>query len=120
MRFTLQLIAIAILALALEFLLPWWSIAIAAFFGGIAFNTRHNFLAGFLGIALLWLLYSVMMDLIAAAPLAERVSNVLLINKPLLLLATALIGGLVGGFASMAGGALLGKTKRSNDTRYYR
>lgn len=120
MRFTLQLITIAILALVFELLLPWWSIAIAAFLGGIAFNSRHNFLAGFLGVGLLWLFFALMMDLTATAPLAERISKVLFINKPLLLLATSLIGGLIGGFAAMAGGALLGRSKRSNDTRYYK
>jgi|JI9StandDraft_1071089.scaffolds.fasta_scaffold02478_10 hypothetical protein len=120
MRFLLQFIGIAILAFVLELLLPWWSIAIAAFVGGIAFNSRANFLAGFLGIGVLWLLYAVMMDATSAAPLAERISKVLFMNKPLLLLVTTLIGGLVGGFAAMAGSALRGTSKRSNDDRYYR
>lgn len=120
MKFLLQLIVIAILAFVLELLMPWWSIAIAAFVGGLAFNSRANFLAGFLGIGLLWLIYAWMMDMTSAAPLAERISNVLFINKPLLLLVTMLIGGLVGGFAAMAGSALRGTSKRSNDERYYR
>lgn len=120
MRFSLQLITIAILALVFELLLPWWSIAIAAFLGGIAFNSRYNFLAGFLAVGLLWLLFALMMDLTATAPLAERVSKILFVNKPVLMLITSLIGGLVGGFAAIAGGALMGKSKRSNDTRYYR
>jgi hypothetical protein len=120
MKFLLQLIVIAILAFALELLLPWWSIAIAAFAGGLAFNSRANFLAGFLGVGLLWLLYALMMDATSAAPLAERISKVLLMNKPLLFVATTLIGGLVGGFAAMAGSALRASSKRSNDDRYYR
>lgn len=120
MKFLLQLIVIAILAFVFELVLPWWSIAIAAFVGGAAFNTRANFLAGFLGIGLLWLVYAIMMDVTSAAPLAERVSKVLPLNKPLLFLFTAVIGGLVGGFAAMAGSALRGSSKRSNDTRYYR
>ena len=120
MKFLIQLIVIAILAFAFELVLPWWSIALAAFAGGLAFNTRANFLAGFLGIGLLWFLYALMMDVTAAAPLAERISKILLINKPLLFLFTAVIGGLVGGFAAMAGSALRGSSKRSNDTRYYR
>ncbi len=120
MKFLIQLILIAVLAFILELLLPWWSIAIAAFMGGIAFNTRANFAAGFLGIALLWLLYALMMDFNSAAPLAERVSKVLFISKPVLLLVTGVIGGLVGGFGAMAGGALRGTNKRSTDNRYYR
>jgi hypothetical protein len=120
MKFLLQLIVIAILAFVFELLLPWWSIAIAAFVGGMAFNSKANFLAGFLGIGVLWLLYALMMDATSAAPLAERISKVLLINKPLLLLITSILGGLVGGFAAMAGSALRGNSKRSNDNRYYR
>lgn len=120
MRFLLQFIVISILALVLELLLPWWSIAIAAFVGGMAFNSRANFLAGFLGIGMLWFVYALMMDATSSAPLAERISNVLFMNKPLLLLVTTLLGGLVGGFAAMAGGALRGTSKRSNDDRYYR
>lgn len=120
MRFLLQLIVIAILAFVLEMLLPWWSIAIAAFVGGLALNSRANFLAGFLGIGLLWLLYALMMDASSAAPLAERISKVLFINKPLLFLITTVVGGLVGGFAATAGGALRKTSKRSNDDRYYR
>lgn len=120
MKFLLQCIVIAILALVLEMLLPWWSIAIAAFAGGIAFNSRANFLAGFLGIGALWLLYALMMDTTSAAPLADRISKVLFINKPLLLLLTTVIGGLVGGFAAMAGSALRGTPRRSTDDRYYR
>jgi hypothetical protein len=120
MKFLIQLIFTAILAFVLELLLPWWSIALAAFAGGLAFNSRANFLAGFLGIGLLWLLYALMMDATSAAPLADRISKVLFINKPLLLLITTLIGGLVGGFAAMAGSALRGGNKRSNDDRYYR
>jgi len=120
MKFLLQLVSITILAFVLELLLPWWSIALAAFVGGLAFNSRANFLAGFLGIGLLWLLYALMMDATSAAPLTARISQVLFINKFLLILATTVIGGLVGGFAAMAGSALRGASKRSNDDRYYR
>lgn len=120
MKFLLQLIITAALALVLGLIIPWWSIAIAAFAGGLVVNSRANFLAGLLGIGLLWLLYALVMDATSAAPLAERISNVLFINKALLLLITTLVGGLVGGFAAMAGGALRGTSKRSTDDRYYR
>lgn len=120
MKFLIQLISIALLAFILELLLPWWSIALAAFAGGLVFNSKVNFVAGFLGIGLLWLGYALLVDATSTAPLTERISQVLFINKPLLFLATALIGGLTGGFAAMAGGALRGGSKRSNDTRYYR
>lgn len=120
MKFLIQLVLITLLAFILELLLPWWSIAIAAFAGGIALNTRVNFLAGFLGIALLWFFYALLIDTTGAAPLTDRVAKLFFMNSILLTLVTALIGGLVGGFAAMAGGALRTTSKRSNDSRYYR
>jgi hypothetical protein len=120
MKFLLQLILIAILVFVLELLLPWWSIAIAAFIGGIALNSRANFAAGFLAVALVWFLYALMMETTAAAPLTARVASLFSMNSILLMLVTALIGGLVGGFAAMAGSAVRGTNKRSNDNRYYR
>lgn len=113
MKFLLQLIAIMILAYILELMFPWWTIAIAAFIAGAAFNTRANFAAGFLGIALLWTLKALLIESSAAAPLTERVAAVFFLSKPLLFLVTALIGGLVAGFAAMAGSALRKKKKKS-------
>lgn len=106
MKFIIQFIAIALVAFLLELFMPWWCIAIAAAACGYALKSKANFLAGLLGIALLWLLKAWLLDASSAAPLAERVAAIFNLNKPLLMLATALIGGLVGGFAAMAGAAL--------------
>jgi len=106
MKFIIQFIAIALAAFLLELFMPWWCIAIAATAGGYALKSKANFLAGLLAIALLWLLKAWLLDASSAAPLAERVAAIFSLNKSLLMLATALIGGLVGGFAAMAGGAL--------------
>ena len=113
MKFLLQTLTILLLALVLELILPWWTIAIAAFIGGAAFNSRSNFGAGFLAIALLWIIHALIIDTSAAAPLAERVAGVFKLSKPLLYVVTGVIGGLVGGFASMAGSALQKKRKKS-------
>jgi hypothetical protein len=112
MKFILQIIIIAIAATALEMFLPWWSIAIAAAAGGYFVKTKANFLAGFISVALLWIGYAYMLEANAAAPLAERVASIFSITKPLLILVTGILGGLVGGFAAMAGGSLK-KEKRS-------
>jgi asparagine N-glycosylation enzyme membrane subunit Stt3 len=119
MRFLIQLILITVLAFVFELFLPWWSIAIAAFLGSIVVNTRANFLAGFLGIALLWFFHALIISSSAAAPLADRVAKLFSLNSTLLMVVTALIGGLVGGFAAMAGGALRMNHKKI-DNRYYR
>jgi hypothetical protein len=114
MKFIVQVVIIAALAFGSELFFPWWTMAIAAFIGGAVFNTRANFGAGFLAIVLLWLVKALSIEVGAAAPLAERVAKLFMLSKPLLFALTCLLGGLVGGFAAMAGGALhKGKRKSS-------
>lgn len=116
MRFFIQLLVISLLAFVFELFLPWWSIAFAAVIGGYFLNSNVNFLAGFLGIALLWIAYSLIISSNATAPLADRVAAILFVNKTLLIIITGIIGGLVGGFAAMAGGAL--KKEKRRDSYY--
>ena len=111
MKFLIQLIAIIIAAFVLELFMPWWCIAIAAFAAGFGLKSKANFLAGLLGIALLWFIKAWMLDASASAPLAERVAAIFSLSKPLLMAVTSLVGGLVGGFAAMTG-ASLKKEKR--------
>lgn len=115
-RFFIQILVITILASLLELFLPWWSIAIAAFVGGYFFRTSANFIAGLLSIGLLWLITSVIIDLSAGAPLTDRIAAIFTVSKPILFVITSLIGGLVGGFAAMAGSALRPDKKRM---KYY-
>ena len=107
MRFPIQILVILFLGYLMELFLPWWAVAIAAFVGGIVFNSRSNFIAGFVGIGLLWLGRALISDLSTDSDLAERVARIFMLpDKSLLLLVTFLIGGLIGGFAAMSGGAL--------------
>jgi hypothetical protein len=114
MKFLIQVVVIFFLAFVCELFLPWWSIALAAFAGGMIFNTRANFGAGFLAIALLWTLKGLWMDSMAATTLADRVASIFMLNKPLLFLVMALLGGLVGGFAAMTGSALHAGKRKAN------
>jgi hypothetical protein len=115
-RFLLQGLAITILASLLELVLPWWSIAIAAFLGGWVFKSGLNFVAGFLAIALLWLITAITIDISSASDLAARVSQIFMINTPILFAVTSVLGGLVGGFAAMAGASL---RKDRRKLKYY-
>jgi|SRR5690606_38880166 hypothetical protein len=113
MKFTVQLIAIVIMGWLLEMFLPWWSIAIAGFIGGFAFRSKSNFTAGFLAIALLWFVHAFIIDLQASAPLSEKIATLLMVkSKFVLFLITAVIGGLVGGFATLTGALLKSGRKR--------
>lgn len=113
MKIAIQIVFIILLGFILELFLPWWSIAIAAFAAGMIFNSRANFGAGFLAIALLWTIKALLIESSAAATLTDRVASIFMLTKPLLFLVMALLGGLVGGFAAMTGAALHGG-KRKN------
>ena len=107
MRFPVQIIVIIVLGYLLEQFLPWWSVAIAAFLGGVLVKTRLNFLAGFLAIGFLWIGKALITDVSSDSEFADRVARIFMLhNKSILLLVTFLLSGLVGGFAAMTGSAL--------------
>jgi hypothetical protein len=107
MRFPVQILVIIILGFFLELFLPWWSIAIAAFAGGLLVNTRSNFFAGFFAIGILWVGKALISDLSTSSDLADRVARIFMLhNKAVLLFVIFLLSGVVGGFAAMSGGAL--------------
>lgn len=113
MKFILQVFGIIVLAYLLEIFLPWYSIAVAAFAMGYLFRSRANFLAGFLGIALLWTVKAWLLNSASVSDLADRVAHIFsLSGKEWLLLVMAIVGGMVGGFAALAG-ALLKPKRRS-------
>lgn len=107
MRFPVQILLIIVIGFFVELFFPWWSVAIAAFVGGLLLNTRMNFLAGFLAIGMLWMVKALITDLSADSDFADRVARIfMLYDTSLLLLVTFILSGLVGGFAAMTGGAL--------------
>jgi hypothetical protein len=109
MKFIIQFIIIFILAYLLELFLPWYSIALAAFIGGLV-NSRFNFFAGFLAVALLWTIKAGLIEAASSSDLADRVALIFPVKqKALLYIVMAVLGGIVGGFAAMAGSALRSK-----------
>jgi hypothetical protein len=110
MRFLLSTLLIATLGFLAGLYLPWWSIAIIAF-GVTVFipqRTGFGFLSGFLGIFLLWALVASWIDISNKSILSHKISELFKLggSSVLLILVTAFVGGLVGGFAGMAGSSL--------------
>lgn len=87
--------------------LPWWTVALAAFIGGASIPQKafHAWLSGFFGIAILWSFLAWWIDKENAGILSARMAQVLPFggNTGLLLTTTALIGGMVGGFGALTG-----------------
>jgi hypothetical protein len=106
MNFMKQSLFTGALCLLLQYFLPWWTLVIGAFLGGYLFGRkgRVSFLAGLLGVGMLWLLTALWIDIQTQSILTEKIARLLLVKNPVLLfLVTALIGGLPGGFAALTG-----------------
>lgn len=118
MKFLATVILTALLSFIAELYLPWWGVAIAAFVAGtlIIQKAGLSFLAGFLGVLLLWAGLSFWIDTKNEGILSARIGELLGIgaNSFLLILITGFVGGLVGGFAAMSGTFLRAKAKPAN------
>lgn len=106
MKFLAKFIIIGILTYLFEQFLPWWSIALAAFMGGMIFKSRglNAFLAGALGVGLVWLGVAWLIDYQTDSILTSKIAGILkLENKNLIIAITVLLGSLIGGFSAWTG-----------------
>lgn len=95
---------IALLAWAISYLLPWWSMGIAAFAAGLLFNVKGlvAFTAGFIGVFALWLGAAFYIDGANNGILSAKVAPLLQVPSPeILILITAIAGGLCAGMACL-------------------
>jgi hypothetical protein len=102
MKFGIQLLATVIICFILQSFLPWWTMAVGAFAVAYLMGNKGfpSFLAGFLGVAVLWIGMAFYIDALSNSILTEKINRLLPINA---FLATLIVGGLVGGFASLTG-----------------
>jgi hypothetical protein len=107
MKLFMAIMLTAVLSLAIGFYMPWWSIAIAAFLVAafIRQNPGRAWLSGFLGIFLLWAVLAWWIDIKNQDILAQKIAVLFPLDGSvlLLILVTAFIGALVGGFAALTG-----------------
>ena len=107
MKFISSLLLIMLLSITACLFLPWWSIAIVAF--GVAAlipqPPLHSFFCGFSALFLSWGLLSSYISSANDHVLAHKISMVMISRDSpfILILATALIGAVVGGTAALAG-----------------
>jgi hypothetical protein len=110
MKLILTTLLIYFLAFITGLYLPWWSIAIVAFIAALFIqpNIGTGFLSGFLGIFLLWATIAYWIDLANESILSQKIAQLFPLggSTVLLILVTAFVGGLVGGFAAMAGSSI--------------
>ncbi|MDB5252860.1 MAG: hypothetical protein JWP27_2029 [Flaviaesturariibacter sp.] len=110
MRFLVSILLVALFSFIAGLFLPWWSLAIVAFLVGLLVpqSLGRSFLAGFLGIFLLWGFLAAWIDLANNHVLSGKIAQLFKLGAAsvLLILITALIGALVGGFAALSGASL--------------
>lgn len=97
---------ILILTFAGGYFLPWWVVAIAAFLPAlfIGKTPAKSFFAGFSAVFIVWTAMAFFKTVPNDNMLAKRVATLMqLPNWILLLIVTALVGGLVGGMSALSG-----------------
>lgn len=123
MRLILNILLIAGLSWQAEQYLPWWIITVvaASVCMCIYVGRLQAFISGFLGIGLLWfgLAWKVHTD--TKGLLSQKITTLFDLGDPIqLIVATGLLGGLLGGLAAISGSALrsLHKTRKHRKSPY--
>jgi hypothetical protein len=113
MKFLVTILLIALLAFVAGLYLPWWSVALAAFLISAIFRQSpgKSFVAGFLGIFLLWGILAFSIDMANQHVLSKKIAEILPLggSSSLLVLVTAIVGGLTGGLAALTASFLFDK-----------
>ena len=116
MKFIASLFLMALLSFTVCLYFDWWTIAIPCFIVAAFIRQRPGiaFLTGFLALFFLWAGLSFWISNNNGHLLAHKMSLLLLkVDNPfLLILATGVVGALVGGFAALTGSYL--RPKSSN------
>jgi hypothetical protein len=106
MKFLIQFVLIALLTYLFQLFGPWWVVFLSAGLVGFIISNKgfSSFFAGFLGGGLLWLVQAYLIDIANESLLSARISELFSLSSSMqIILVTALVGGLCGGFASLTG-----------------
>jgi len=107
LKYILSIIVTGLVAFVIGLYMPWWGIAIAAFLVSAAIPQKpaFSFLSGFLGVFLLWEVLAWWIDNKNNGILSQKIASVLPLggSSVLLIVITSVIGGIVAGFAALAG-----------------
>jgi hypothetical protein len=118
MKFIVQLILIALFTYVGQFFLPWWGVFFLAGSVGMMVPSKgfSTFLAGFLAVALLWFLQVYLIDAANESILSTKVAAIVTLSSPMqLMLVTAVIGGVCGGFGVLTGTFLADMLKKKKE-----
>src|SRR5579885_1768829 len=110
MKLIVAIILTALLAFLSGIYMQWWSLALAAFSIALLVPQKAGkaFISGFLGVFLLWVVLAWWINMKNEGILSKKIASVLPLggNEYVLILVTAIVGGLVAGFAALSGSYL--------------
>ena len=117
MKFLIAIILTALLSFIAGIYIPlWWFFAVVALLVALLVHQKAGkaFFAGFLGLFILWFILTAWIDSANGGVLSVRIASLLPLggSKWLLMIVTALIGGLIAGFAAMSGSYLRSSPKK--------
>lgn len=106
MKYLLGIIGIIVLGFVTQSFFAWWTIALVAGVVGawIKLNNLQSYLVGFLGVFLLWGGYAAFLNNGNEGILAGKIGAMFGgLGAFQLVLITAVLGGIIGGFAALTG-----------------
>jgi hypothetical protein len=107
MKFIVVVLLTALLGYAAPLYFPWWSFAVTSFIVALFVHQKAwaGFAATFLGLFLLWGIMALIIDNRNDHLLSQKIAELLPLHgsSTLLIFITALIGGLISGFAGLSG-----------------
>ena len=122
MKIFIKIILISLIGYGLQLFLPWWYVVVASFFINLIIYSKgwQSFMAGFWGIFLLWFIAALVIDAKSHSILSDKVAQIFQLPNPMvLILATALIGGISGGFSGLTASLLLNIFRKKRSDYYY-
>ncbi|HEV7351284.1 hypothetical protein [Telluribacter sp.] len=119
----MEFIVILVLAALLQFFLPWWVIALVPFLVcmWLSKNGWRAFFFSLVAVGVLWLGYAWYLHNQTAGVMSDRISRIFFLPNGLAMAGVAaLIGGLVAGFAGLAGFQLKNMFRKKDQLVYRR
>ena len=122
MKKLVAFILIILLGYGLTLFGPWYLVAAAGFVGGLIIRRQwQGLLIGFLAGFVLWLTQAWLIQNNSASDLPDRMADLFgLPNALTLWIVTAVVGGLLTGLGTAAGGALMDNPKQKRSRKYSR
>jgi hypothetical protein len=110
MQHFIKFLLIGLLAYLSSYVLPFWGVALAGFLVSAGIRSSHlsSFLIAFLAVFILWGTMAYYIDTETSGIMTNRVSQLLSLDPPVIILITAALGGLTAAFGSLTGSLIRG------------